>query len=202
MNQQNAAAFDVRKKYLNNAVGKGDHSKNVEQVNTDVICYGEAALQYGCAFTGKINASAARKDSRQVVGKDVLQADAEFIQFHRHDADEGAGEEAFQDIDCRGFDGCPAVLVLNGGIKYGDHRACHKECPPKESKQLNGGLHPIESEDIRAHVSHRRKEIRNSAVYGFIKPLEHGVPDGIGNLFAKKLKGASDGVANSRKNIA
>lgn len=43
------------------------------------IRIGKAALQCGCAFYGKINGSAARKDCRQVVGKGVCRLIQNFL---------------------------------------------------------------------------------------------------------------------------
>ena len=142
------------------------------------------------------------KYSRQVVGKSVLQADTEFIQLHRYNTDERTGEEAFQDIERRGLNGRSAVLVFDGRVKHGDRHACNKERPAEQREQLDCRLHPIEIEDIRAHISHHGEEVRYRAVNGFIEPFQHRVPYYIGDLFSEKIEHAADGVSDPRKNIS
>ena len=202
MHQQYPAALDVLKEYLDYAVSKGNERKDVEEIEGNIGRYRKAALQHAGAFPRKVNGSSARKDCRQVVGKAVLQANAELVQLHRHDADERAGKEALEDIDRRGLDVRPAVLVFYRHIEYGDHHTGDKQRPTEQRKKLNGRLNPVEVKDIRAHAAHHSKKVRYCVVDGFIKPFQHGVPDYIGYLLSEKAEHAADGVPDPAYDIA
>ena len=93
-------------------------------------------------------------------------------------------------------------MVFDGGIKNSNHRSGNKERPAEQSKQLNGCLHPIQFKDIRTHVAYHCKEISYCFVNGFIEPLEHGIPNGIGYLPSEKVKDTADGVTDTANNIS
>lgn len=122
------------------------------------------------------------------MGKGILQGYAEFVQLHGDNADERAGKKSLEDIDRSGLDIGSAVLVFYCYIKDGDHHSGDKERPAKQCKELDCGLHPIEGEDVRAHVSHHGKEIRDGVIDRFVHPFQHGVPDGIGYLRPQEIE--------------
>ena len=196
LHQQNAAALDVLKENLNNAVSKGNQGENVEQVHRDVVCHREAAHQHRGAFTGQVDRAPACEQAGQVLGKGVLQADAEFVQLYRHHADERTGKKSFENIDRRGLDVRSAALVLNRHIEDGDHRSGNEQRPAEQRKQLDCRLHPIEGEDVRAHIAHHGEEVRHSTVNGFVEPFQHGVPYQVGDLRAEEAECVADGAAD------
>ena len=61
----------------------------------NVVRHRKAALQDAGALSRQIEGLASGKQGGQIMGKGVLQADTELIQFHRHNTDQGTGEKAF-----------------------------------------------------------------------------------------------------------
>lgn len=135
------------------------------------------------------------------MGEGILQADAEFVQFHRDDADQGAGKEAFQNIDGRCLDVGPSALVFDGDIEDRHDHTGGKQRSAEQRKQPDRCLYPVQLEDVSAHVAHHSKEVGYGVIDRFVEPLQHGVPDHIGDLLAKCLKGTPDGIADAGKNI-
>ena len=88
LHKQNAAALDVGEEYLDDAVGKGDQREDIEQIPADVVRHGEAADQHAGTLLREVDAPPTGKEGGQVVGKGILQADAEPVQLHRNNADQ------------------------------------------------------------------------------------------------------------------
>lgn len=129
--------------------------------------------------------------------KGVLQTDAEFIQFDRHNTDEGAGKKAFQNVQRSRFNVCSAALILDGYIEYGDNRAGDEQAPTEQRKQLDGRLHPFEVKDLRTHIADHFEAVGNRPVNNFVYPTEHGVPDSVGDTAFHYIYCVSDGVADA-----
>lgn len=87
LNKQNAAALDVLKENLDHAVGKSNQAQKVEKVEGHLGGHGKTALQYRGALPCEIQALTSGYNAGQVMGECVLQADTEFVQFHRNHAD-------------------------------------------------------------------------------------------------------------------
>ena len=88
------------------------------------------------------------------------------------------------------------MLVLDGHIEHRHHHACHKERPAEQGKQFHSGPHPIQLEDLGSHISHHGKELRHRIIDGGVEPLEHGIPDHVGDLLTEETEHAANGIAN------
>ena len=80
------------------------------------------------------------------------------------------------------------MLIFYRHIKYSDNHTCNKERPAEQREEFDSRLNPVKVKDVRPHIAHHGEEISCSIIYRFIKPFEHGVPDGVGYLRAQKGK--------------
>lgn len=131
-----------------------------------------------------------------------MQADAELVQFHRHNTNKRTGKKALQDVYAGGADICPAALVFDCHIKNGNHQSGNKQCPTKHREQPDRLFDPRQIEDVSAHVAHHGKKVGNGAIDDLIHPLEYGIKYRIGKLGSKKFDGVTDGAANAGDNIS
>ena len=133
--------------------------------------------------------------------KDVLQVDAEFVQLHRHDADQRTGKKAFQNVDGRRFDVGPPALILDGDIEDRHDHTGGEQRPTEQREQPERRLHPSEIEDLGAHVAHHLKKVGDRPVDDLVEPPEHGIEDRLRYLAADEPNGAADRIADPGINV-
>lgn len=125
-----------------------------------------------------------------------MQGDAEAVELDRHDAEQGGGKEAFENIQHTAFDVCPSALILNGHVKNRHHRARGEEGPGEEGKQADEGLDPGQVEDLRSQLAHHGEKVRDGVIDDPVDPVQKGVEDCRGNGVADAAEDAADGVAD------
>ena len=130
------------------------------------------------------------------------ETDAEFIEFYRQNTYEGAGEEPFQHIYCRGLDTGPSGLILYSHIENSNHRPGDEQRPAEHCKQGYGCAYPVQVEDIRAHVAHHGEKIAGRVKNRVIKPSYHGVPDGRRDLLSNRIEHSAHGTSYAAENVA
>ena len=131
-----------------------------------------------------------------------MQADAELVQFHRHNTDERTGKKALQDVNAGGADIRPAALVFDCHIKNGNHQSGNKQRPAEQREKPDRLFDPWQIEDVSAHIAHHGKKVGNGAIDDLIHPLEYGIKYRIGKLGSKKFDGITDGTANAGDDIS
>ena len=201
LRQKNAAALDIGEEDFDNANGKGNHSQQEQQRRRADITNCKHGGKRRKALPGNAAVDAADQRSGQICGKHTLQGNAELIQLDWHDGDQGAGEEALENVETAAFDVSPAVLIFDCDVEDRHDGTDCKERPAQQRKKFYEGLNPGQIEDLSAEVADHRKEVCNRIVDDAVDPLQQGVKDPIRDRFCSAGEQTADGVTDAADQI-
>ena len=97
--------------------------------------------------------------------------------YRREQADR---QEALDGVEGGVLEIGPAGGVLDVELKGAYHQAHAKQRPAKLGKEQHDGLHPLQLEQLHAHVAHGREEVAEKAHHLAIEPVDEVVHDGGG----------------------
>ena len=104
-------------------------------------------------------------------GEGPLQRNAQLIKPDRNNGEEADSHKALDGIEGGLTDVAPTAGILHAGFEAGHHQPCAVEGPCQIGEEQHDALHPIHGEELRAHVSHFRKEVAEKAHDLTVEPV-------------------------------
>ena len=89
----------------------------------------------------------------------------------RSDGEKADSHKALDGIEVCLADVASTTGILHAGFKAGHHQPCAVEYPCQIGEEQHDALHPIHGEELRAHVSHLRKEVAEKAYDLTVEPV-------------------------------
>ena len=167
LDEQDAAPFQICKKYFYHGVSHGDHAEDQHDRTGE---HGHHEVRRAGHVTeaghgGEVlhdlpsHLSNAGPQSGDLRGELPLQGHGQFIQPHRDGGEQADRQEALHDVQRRLLDTAPSGGVIQTKLKTADHHADAEQRPAQLAEKCHDGLHPGQLEEFHAHHAHDGEEV-------------------------------------------
>ena len=180
LDEQNAAALQVCKEYLDDRIRHEDDAKqHHDRAGNRTEAADVRRSKIYEVFNGQLvddisrNRAEARPRAADGVAKIRLQRYAKLIELYRHHGKQTDRHESLDEIHGGSFDVGPAGRILQPAFRAGDHEADRIQNPSKIREKQDDALHPAHFKHLGSHVAHLCKEVCKEADDLLVNPVHN-----------------------------
>ena len=182
LDEQDAAALQVCKEYLDDRIRHEDDAKqHHDRAGNRTEAADVRRSKIYEVFNGQLvddisgNRAETRARTTDGISKIRLQGHAKLIKPDRYNRKKTDRHESLDEIHGCSFDVGPAGRVFQPAFRAGDHEADRIQNPSKIREKQDDALHPAHFKHLGSHVAHLCKEVCKEADDLLVDPV-HDLP--------------------------